>query len=772
MKKYLLWCIGALLCVSCSSSYYMKKGNSISQTGRSYKAVGKYEKAYRKSKSKEVQRQAATLAGECCEKVNRLSDALAWYKKAERADKEQAAIYLKLAAVSTRRNDFETARDYYTRYDELTDDEQGGKAISTLEIQQRKAEEQGRYNVVLMKEVNSRNNDFSPVFFPGDTAILYLASTRNVNPKRKRSSKDPITGEGYSHIFMSRYTQEVRTKNKKGEIKVRKFKEPRWLTPEAFRDSLYSSRHEGGICFSSDGNTLYFTSSRLVDGYNQGTRIYKVGKAQQKEDMDKVKWTQLAKSGVCGDSVSVGHPALTPDGNRLYFVSDMIAGGLGGKDIWYVEGKDGKWGEPVNAGDAINTEYDELFPYVRDNGDLYFASNRPEGFGGLDIYRSKEGEGVEHLNAPLNSFADDFGIAFRPETDEGVLVSSRSNRSDNIYRFNFIPQQLGVKLQIKNNITDAPVEKAVVTAVCDDGTTFILETDSLGQAGMVILPQREYVFVTEHPRYLKGKGVVSTYREKGDRFYDLSIEMQPIEQPIVLPNIYFDVAKWELRQDAKDNIEVLLTTLKDNPNITIELSAHTDMIGNEQANMTLSENRAAAVVEYLISKGVYWDRVQAKGYGESMPRKINEKDAKAFSFLKPGDILNERFIVRLKGEQKEDAMQLNRRIEFKVLTTNYKPGAQSHIPPLQMKEGTISAGNATMGQLRDIKTVKGTFFTLQLGVFKTVPALVREFKIVFTEKLSNGTVRYCTGIYDTAEAAAKAAAELKAKKIDCIVKKY
>lgn len=293
--------------------------------------------------------------------------------------------------------------------------------------------------------------------------------------------------------------------------------------------------------------------------------------------------------------------------------------------------------------------------------ELYFASNGHNGYGGLDIYCLKEVEGeqqLEHLPAPINSFADDFGITFRSGKEEGFFTSSRVGRNDKIYSFAYIPQQLKVKLLARNNTTELPIPKVAVTVTCDDGSVVYLETDSTGMAQMEVLPQQEYVFAAENPRFLKGKGTVSTYREKGDRVFEVLIEMQPIEKPIVIPNIYFDLGKWELRQDAMDNLKELLTILKDNPNIAIELSAHTDMIGNDKANLELSEKRAQSVVDYLISKGVYWDRLEAKGYGETQPRQIDEKTAKAYSFLKVGDVLTERFVNRLRGQQREDALPI------------------------------------------------------------------------------------------------------------------
>lgn len=769
----------AVFLSSCSARYYMKRGNQIYATGRYYKASSKYEKSYNKAKPKEYQANAAMHAGLCHENTGKPKEAYSWYNKARRANEELPEAYLKMAEVSVRQGEFETAREQYGRYEELFQDGKGKDGIYHLDLLQKDLVTPGRYMVELKKEFNSRYNDFSPVYYPGDTCIVYFTSTRNGDTKKKKRRIDPVTGDEYSHIFITDFTQEIRSVDKNGNVSVKKFKEPRWLKPELVKDSLYSSRNEGALCFSADGNTLYFTSSRIVDGYNRGTRIYKAarGNAQDDSGNRKAGWINLSKSGICGDTVSVGHPALTPDGKRLYFVTDQLPGGFGGKDIWYVENREGKWSEPVNAGEVINTSGDEMYPYVRDNGDLYFASDGHYGMGGLDLYRVETADGKEqlrHLPAPINSFADDFGIIFKPGTDEGLLSSARSGRTDKIYSFCFIPQQLQVRMLARNAITELPITKVQVTVTSDNGEIVYLETDSVGIVSMPVVSDREYVFVTENPAFLKGKGILSTYREKSDRLYELTVDMQPIERPIVIPDIYFDVAKWDLRPEAKENLNELLVILKDNPNIAIELSAHTDMVGNDKANMILSENRAQSVVDYLIEKGVYWDRLEAKGYGKTQPRQINEKDAKAYPFLKAGDILNERFVGRLRGTQREDALQLNRRIEFKVLRTNYKPGPNSlHNPNRKAiaveEKQTVHIGTT---QLRDLKSVQGKFFTLQLGVFRNVPVLINQFKVVFTEQVKDGIVRYCTGIYDTREEAVAAAAQLKAKGIETMIREY
>lgn len=772
----ILWTV-ILFMVGCSSQYYMRRGDVMGETGRFYKASSKYDRAYNKTRVKTVQANAALKAGQSLLLVNRPREAYNWFRRAERANPEWPEICLKIARVSALNDEPEIAAEYYRKYEELSGDGKGKDGLYYLEQVNRDIQEEGRYQVGLRKEFNSRYCDFAPVYMPEDTCTVYFASTRAVDVKKRRNRVDPVTGDGYSHIFKSAFVQEIRSTDKRGKVRVKRFPEPRWLQPVAFRDSLWSSRNEGAMCFSPEGH-LYFTSSRLIDGKPAGTRIYVATRKNGEDESgtEQEAWTAVKLAGICGDSVSIGHPALTPDGQRLYFVSDQLDGGFGGKDIWYVELRDGKWGAPVNAGELINTSGNEMFPSIRDNGEFYFASDGHYGFGGLDLYKVDESEGnpkLVHLPAPLNSFADDFGIVFKPGTEEGLLTSGRMGRSDNIFGFRFLPQQLHVKMLARNAITEMPVVRANVTVTADDGNISYLETDSAGIAGMEITKDKEYVFVTEHGRYLKGKGIISTYREKADRLYELQIDMQPIEKPIVIPDIYFDVAKWDLRPDAMENLKVLLEILKDNPGITIELSAHTDMVGNDQANMVLSENRAQAVVDYLIEQGVYWDRLEAKGYGETQPRRINEKDAREYSFLKTGDILNERFVSRLRGEAKEMAMQLNRRIEFKVLRTNYKPGPNSlHNPNQRAVAAEEGVKNFGQTQLRALKAVQGNFFTLQLGVFRNVPAVINQFRVVFTEKLEEGTVRYCTGVYDTREEAVKAADILKQKGIECFIKEF
>ncbi|GHV64420.1 cell envelope biogenesis protein OmpA [Bacteroidia bacterium] len=659
----------------------MKQGKKMYDSGRFYKAGTNYEKAFKKTPPKAVtpfsQAEIAMKIGESYEGVNRLKDAYSWYRRASKSDKQLKESYLKMSKVSADRGIFEAAEAALNQFIELfPDDERGKDALDALEVLKKKMKEQGRYVVEPVKELNSRNNEFSPVYDPFDNSFVYFTSTRRPNIKNYQA-QDPVTGELYSNIFKAEFTNEDRRRDKNGNVKVLKvFPEPRWMKPDLASDSLRSSKHDGAVSITADGEILYFTSSRPVNKQNVGTRIYKAtkGKAQEGEPAT---WSIIVPSGIIGDTVSIGHPAITPDGSKMYFVTDQLPDGKGGKDIWFVESSGSGWGDPVNAGDVINTEKNEMFPYVRDNGDLYFSSDGHGGLGGLDIFKFSKDDGqLQALPAPINSFADDFGITFQSGKEEGLFSSSRLKETDHIFSFKYIYQQLFLRALVRNAVTEDSLPGTNVVIVSDDGVTTNLVTDSLGFISLKLTTDNDYVITTERVDYLKGKAEISTYTEKGDKLYDIIIDMQAIDKPIVIPNIYFDVAKWDIREDAAKNLEQLLTILKENPNITIEIAAHTDMVGNDNDNLILSENRAASVVEYLITKGIHRERLSSKGYGETQPREVTEKIAELYPFLKPNDVLDERFIGRLRGKEKEDALQLNRRIEFKVLRTNYKPGAK------------------------------------------------------------------------------------------------
>jgi peptidoglycan-associated lipoprotein len=391
-------------------------------------------------------------------------------------------------------------------------------------------------------------------------------------------------------------------------------------------------------------------------------------------------WGKSTAINIAEDSVVVAHPAISPDELTLYFTSDM-AGGQGGKDIWKITrtAKGSEWSKPVNLGPQINTTGDEEFPYVHPDGTLYFSSNGLPGLGGLDIFKAKpQADGswkVENMGYPINSNTDDFGITFQKDQEKGFLTSCRSQKGDaDIYAFTLPPLRFTIVGVVKDEKTEQVLPDAMVKSISSDGITIDVKTDKNGTFRYPLKASTDYVFIASHDGYLNGKERQTTKGLDRSRDFKITILLSSTAKPIELPNILYDFAKWDLRPESMVALDKLVETLNDNPNITIELMSHTDARGSAADNMVLSQKRAQSVVDYLIQKGIDPERLQAKGYGKTVPKVVDKKLADQYSFLKVGLTLDEAYVNSLKdSDLQEIAYQINRRTEFKVLTTDYKP---------------------------------------------------------------------------------------------------
>jgi outer membrane protein OmpA-like peptidoglycan-associated protein len=361
------------------------------------------------------------------------------------------------------------------------------------------------------------------------------------------------------------------------------------------------------------------------------------------------------------DEYSVGHPALSPDGKTLYFVSNM-PGGVGGADVYYCEKIDeNTWSAPKNCGNMINSDGDEVFPYMDASGTLYFSSNGLPGMGGLDLFSAKGSKdswtSPENLKYPLNSPKDDFSIYYTEAGKAGYLTSNRDGGKgmDDIYRFvespptdlilavitkerldnNTLGILKGVDVAIKNRITDN-IQKMPVS---DRGTLFT----------KVDCGTSYEVKGTKEGYFTQMKLVTTKCVTKHDTvFVELTFDKIIIDKPIVLRNIYYDFDKYNIRPDAALELNKLVVILLQNPSIEIELGSHTDSRGSDEYNQVLSQHRAESAVNYIVTQGIDPKRITAKGYGESVPvnRCTNGADCT------------------------EEEFQMNRRTEFKVTKMN------------------------------------------------------------------------------------------------------
>ncbi|MGW8317008.1 MAG: PorE family type IX secretion system protein, partial [Bacteroidales bacterium] len=624
------------------------------EAGEYFEAIDLYKNAYNKVNDNDRKTAILFRVGECYRILGDARSAELWYRKAIREDYQDPIIYLRYGQMLLVNEKYEEAQEQFNTYQDLVpDDPRGGIGIESCEAAIVWSENPTAYIVENMRYFNSRERDFSPAYANGTyNEVLFTSSREDATGNETHGA----TGENFTDIFSS-------TMDRKGK----------WSVPVPV-ESLNSEFEDGTPSLSADYSTLYFTRCKKGKNESLGCQIFR--SSAQGDD-----WSDpVVEFDQFGDSITTAHPAISPDGLTLYFVSDM-PGGLGEKDIWKVtrDSEESPWGDPVNMGEQINTPGNELYPYVHHDGTLYFSSDSRVGLGGLDIYKATVDETgswrLENMKPPINSSEDDFGIAFEAEAERGFFSSSRKGRgNDDLYSFVLPPLEFAVTGVVRDEKTDEILTNSTVRSVGSDGITVESSTGDEGTFRFMLKPGTDYVFIASHPGYLNGKERESTKGLDQSREFDVTIYLASISQVIELPNIFYDFAKWDLRPESMVSLDNLVETLNDNPNITIELMSHTDSRDTPAFNIELSQKRAQSVVDYLISKGISPDRLQARGYGESQPKVVDEKVAERNDFLKVGDVLTESFINQLpSADLQERAHQINRRTEFRVLSTDYIP---------------------------------------------------------------------------------------------------
>ncbi len=351
-----------------------------------------------------------------------------------------------------------------------------------------------------------------------------------------------------------------------------------------------------------------------------------------------------------------------------------MPGGAGGKDLWRVNLRE-RQGSLENLGEFINTPGDEMFPYVRTDSLLYFASDGHPGFGGLDIFRAtltpSGGWKVENMGAPVNSSADDFGITFG-KGESGYFSSNRTDGRgyDHIFSFELPELQIWISGWVLDK-DEEPVPNAVIRIVGNDGSNQKALAKPDGTFRFPLERGISYVMLAGAQGYLNAKQEFTSDTAEEDAEYGVDFILASINKPVVIDNIFYDFDKATLRPESKTGLDEMAQVLRDNPNVTIEMASHTDRWGSEAYNIDLSGRRAQSVIDYLISVGIAPDRLQSQGYGKSRPKTITKKLARLYPQFKEGDVLTPEFIEQLSEADQEVADQINRRTEFQVLSIDY-----------------------------------------------------------------------------------------------------
>ena len=676
------------LLTGCGADKAFKKAESLYAIGEYYDAATQYKKAYSQTPPKEKEKRGGLSAklAICYRRTNATSKAIAAYNNVIRYKKADTLTHLYLAQQLMKNGSYkDAAKNFQTAIDSLsTCEAKDYLALARNGLKAAKAapewkKEGSAYTVKRMEIFNSRRADYSPMLAGDDNDMLYFTSTRN---EAQGDEYSGITGAKAADIFFSQ-----------------KDDKDKWGRPQSIDSELNTDFDEGACAFSPDGRTMYLTQCLIDANYPRFATIV----TSQRSDAS---WGKATEVNISKDTLSsYAHPAISPDGEWLYFVSDM-PGGMGGYDIWRCRlYGNNETGGAENLGAPINTPGDEMFPTFRPNGDLYFSSNGHPGLGGLDIFIAKPTRSeisekseyseksdysdtykIEHPGFPLNSQGDDFGMTFEGMKNQGFFCSNRGDARgfDHIYSF-FNPDIIQTVKGWVYEQEGYELPAAQVYMVGNDGTNLRLSVRGDGSFEQVIKPNVDYVLMAACKGYLNHQQPLRVTPVKASEEYVLQFPLYNISAPVLIENIFYDFDKATLRPESSVALDSLLDLLKQNAHITIELSAHTDYKGSDQYNERLSQQRAESVVRYLIQHGIASDRLTPKGYGESKPKTIKKRVAEKYPFLKEGDKLTEDFITALPEEQQELCNQLNRRTEFRVLQTTYgmfdKAGRLIQTPP-------------------------------------------------------------------------------------------
>ena len=641
-----------LILMSCGVDRNIKKGDKHLSLGEYYDAATQFKTAYQRTSPKD-RRQRGELSlkmADCYSRIASSQRAIAAYRNVIRYKQDNGETHKSLADNLMKEGSYtEAAKEYQIALDSMPNNQVIAQSLQAASLAAGMKERGSKYIVKRMDVFNSRRQDYSPMLFGDKYDQLYFTSTRN---EAKGDDLSGITGAKAGDIFLSE-------KDDKGK----------WSAPRAIESALNTEADEGTPAFSVDGREMYITQC-LTDPSNP--RYAQIAVSNRSD----AAWGKATKLEISRDTLSsFAHPAVSPDGNWLYFTSDM-PGGKGGLDIWRVRLTGGTTGGVENLGEPINTPEDEEFPTFRPNGDLYFSSNGHGGLGGLDIFIAKVGNDhhyhLEHPGYPLNSQGDDFGMTFEGIHNRGFFSSNRNDGRgwDHIYSFE-LPEIIQTVKGWVYEMDGYELPAAQVFMVGDDGTNKKLAVKGDGSFEQEVHPGVNYIFLATCNGHLNHKEEIKVGNTEVSEVHTLQFPLAGINVPVLIDNIFYDFDKATLRPESETALNTLVNLLKENPNVTIELSAHTDYLGSDAYNKRLSQRRADAVVAYLTAHGIARDRLTPVGYGKERPKKIRKKLTEKYTWLKENDVLTEAFIKKLDKEKQEIANQLNRRTEFTVLRTTY-----------------------------------------------------------------------------------------------------
>ena len=710
MKKYIIILL-SILCLCLETNLYAQRRNPAKNADLAFgrkqytEAADRYKKAYKRTKRNKAERARISYQmGECYRLIGLYKRAEPYYKRVIKTDfpSTHPEFYLNCAETYKSNEKYKDALEMYEMYTKLVpNDPRGPLGIETTNLIKEWIDNPSRYELTELKKINSKNSDFGAMWTSSNYNEIIFTSSRNGSTGGEHEG---ITGQDFTDFWTAK-------QDRKGE----------WSSPVLADEgeNINTNDSDGAGFMNSSYSKLYFTRCEAGEHRKNGCQIMVASKSGG--SFSSAKPVEIATV----DTLDiVGHPTLSGDELILYFSAER-KGGFGGKDLWVATRKSTgeAFGRPFNLGENINTAGDEVFPFLRNDTTLYFSSNGHGGMGGLDIFvatvdtAGNWGKPV-NLKSPMNSTGDDFAISFHPTQERGFVSSNRGNSRgiDNIYYFEEPQIKFTFSGTVKDENTLQYVSNATVRFVGSDGSVMSTRTNDKGYfnfSDSQVNKNTTYEITIDKANYFTLNATETTVGLEFSKDFEKEYQLKPIpEEPIMLPDILYDLAKWDLKPQFEDSLQGLIETLQLNPTITIELASHTDARDSEERNDILSQKRAQSVVDYLIIRGIDPLRLTAKGYGERVPRTL-QKDVTVRGYtFKAGTQLTEDFINKLpSNELREAAHQMNRRTEFRILSKDYVPRTN-----ISVNDSVNIAINPTETNFLTFETDKRGYFTFIANV--------------------------------------------------------
>ncbi len=658
-------------------------------------ALTKYELALSKKPNKADKAYIYFQMAECNRVMLKQDAALKYYDKAIKSGYANDEVYLRRADTYRYFGKYDLAMADYEEYQKrVPSDPAGAIGIQSCELaagwMQGEADCSASWWLIRNEnELNSRDLDFCPSWSDKKRNGIFITSKR---PGQSGSKVDPISGVMYCDIFESR-------KSKNGQ----------WSSPAPVAGDVNTAEsNEGATVMNKNGNKIFYTRCDQAKNKIVTCKIYTADK--QGNGWSKSTMIDFGLDAAVLDSFNFRHPALSANGEVMVFSSDMT--GSKGQDLWMsvYDTKGKKWGKPTRLGGDVNTDGREGFPYLHEDGTLYFASDGHAGMGGLDIFTSKKSatdwkwNETENMKYPMNSSADDFGLIMASDKRSGYMTSSREGTKggDDIWSFSIDPAACPMRIEgsVKDSKCACPVENALVHVTGTDGSRFDLLTDSIGEYSFKAKKDIVYTMTVEG-KDARSASAESYFNLPESQTMKASVAMEcpcativkctldpVLPDEIRFPAVLYPYNSADLVGGSTDSLDFLYRLLIDNPTMVIELGSHTDARGSAKYNRELAQRRAQSCVDYLVKKGIPRERIVAKGYGEDQPFHMDRETQ-----------LTEAWIMKQPKDKQEAYHQMNRRTVFRVLNYNYAPKGQTGIlekpkPPI-VRKGYFDASDAT-----------------------------------------------------------------------------